>query len=323
MVRSSFLALGTAGVLASCAPHPHGSKLRIGLVTDLGGLGDQSYNDSAYRGLLETRDQLHVDVAVLQSRSAADFQPNLIYFASHGYDETFTVGYDQADDLLAVSALFPQRNFAIIDSVVNAPNVTSITFKSAEASFLAGALAALVTKTKVLGFLGGVDIPLIRSFAIGFAAGARQVDPSVRVVSKYVGSFVDVAAGNELTAVLFAQGVDIVFPAAGKAGLGAFQVVRARSGVYGIGVDGDQDGVVPGKILTSVLKRVDRSVFVLSERTVRGLPRQTHLALGLREDGVGLTDFRYTRAIVTPAIRARVGDLRRAVIDGRIVVPSS
>jgi basic membrane protein A len=309
---------------AGCArPLSGGSGIRLGMVSDLGGLGDHSYNDSAYAGLLEARDRLGVRVAILQSRSAADYQPNLIVFASKGYDEIYSVGYDQAPDLLEVARLFPKAHFAIIDAVVEAANITSVTFKSAEGSFLAGALAAMVTTTKTIGFLGGVDIELIREFEVGYTAGAREIDPEIRVLVKYIGDFNDVPTGNELTALLFNQGADIVYAAAGKAGLGAMQEVRNRRGVYAIGVDSDQDGLVPGKVLTSVLKRIDNSVLLLARLTARRRPRPQRFALGLKEGGVGLTSFRYTRHIVTDTMIARLNRITAAIVAGRIIVPST
>jgi basic membrane protein A len=324
MNRSAFTALAAGDLLAGCARAASGPQpIRIGMVSDLGGLGDHSYNDSAYAGLLAARARLHVEIAVLQSRSAADYQPNLMVFASKAYDEIFAIGYDQAPDLAEVAARFATRHFAIVDAVLDAPNVTSITFKSAEASFLAGALAAMVTRTKTIGFLGGVDVPIIREFEVGYAAGARAVDPAVRVLVKYIGDFNDVAAGSELAALLYGAGADIVYAAAGKAGLGAIQEVRSRSGVFAIGVDADQDGLAPGKILTSVIKRIDNSVVLLASLTVERRPRPPMLALGLKERGVGLTDFQYTRNVVTAAMIERLDRLTHAVAAGRIVVPAT
>lgn len=324
MQRSRWLSLVAPALLAGCAVNAATEhRIRIAMVSDLGGLGDHSYNDSAYAGMLAARDVLGVAVALLQSRSAADYQPNLTFFASKGYDEIFSVGYDQSPDLQEVCQRFPERRFAIIDTVLEAPNVTSVTFKSAEGSFLAGALAAMVTRTKAIGFLGGIDIELIRRFEIGFAAGARMIDPSVRVLEKYIGSFDDVATGNELAALLYEQGADIVYAAAGKAGLGAMQEVRRRRGAYVIGVDSDQDAIVPGKVLTSVLKRIDNSVLLLATLTSQHRPRPPLLALGLKEGGVGLTDFQYTRNVVTAPIRERLAHFTRAVIDGGIAVPST
>lgn len=317
--------LGTGATFAAGCSRgtSQNGRIRVGMVSDVGGLGDHSYNDSAYAGLLEARDHLGLGIAILQSRSAADYQPNLMVFASKAYDEIFSVGYDQAPDLLEVAQRFPKCHFAIIDAVVAAPNITSVTFKSAEGSFLAGALAAMVTRTKSIGFLGGVDIDLIREFEVGFTAGAREIDPAVNVLVKYIGDFNDVASGNELAALLYEQGADIVYAAAGKAGLGAIQEVRQRRNAYAIGVDSNQDALVPGKILTSVLKRIDNSVLLLATLTAHRRARPRRLALGLKEGGVGLTDFRYTRNVVTAATIERLDGLTRAVVAGRIVVPET
>jgi basic membrane protein A len=318
-VALAFALLACAG----CSRDAHDGRVQIGFATDAGGLGDHSFADSANAGLQEAVRRFGVRGVVLQSRSAAEYQPNLMTLANHDFDLIIAGGYDQADDLIEVAGRFPQRHFAIIDSVVDEPNVTSMTFKSEEGSFLAGALAAMQSKTKIIGFLGGIDVPLIRIFEVGYTAGAREVDPSVRVLVKYVGDFNDVATGNELSAIMFNQGADIVYAAAGKAGLGVIQQVRARPGAYAIGVDSDQDALAPGKILTSVLKRIDRSVFLLCERTVHRRPLPRVFAVGLADGGVGLTNFRYTRKLIARSTFARLDRIRTAVIDGRIHVPKT
>jgi basic membrane protein A len=310
--------------LAGCAHHTgERGRIRLGMVADLGGLGDHSYNDAAWAGMLEARDRLGAHIAILQSHTSANYQPSMMVFAANGYDETFCIGYDEAYDLSEAAARFPASHFAIIDAVVDLPNVTSVTFRSNEGSYLAGALAAMVSRTHTIGFLGGVDIPIIREFEAGYAAGARKIDPSVTVLVKYVGDFDDVPGGAELTSLLFAQNADVVFAAAGKAGLGTMQQVRGRSGVYAIGVDADQDGIVPGRVLTSVLKRIDVSVFRIAQLAVAHRPRPAVLSLGLRENGVGLTDFRYTRDAVTPAMIATLARLRAEIVRGEIVVPTT
>jgi basic membrane protein A and related proteins len=308
---------------AGCSPNAHNRGIQVGLATDAGGLGDHSFADSANTGLQEAARTFKLRAVVLQSRSAADYQPNLMTFAANRFDLTIAGGYDQADDLREVAARFPQRQFAIIDAVVDAPNITSMTFRSEEGSFMAGALAALQSKTKTIGFLGGIDVPIIRVFEVGYAAGAREIDPSVRVLVKYVGDFNDVASGNELSAIMFNQGADIVYAAAGKAGLGAIQDVRARSGAFVIGVDSDQDALAPGKILTSVLKRIDRSVYLLSAQTAHRRPHPRQFSVGLADDGVGLTDFRYTRQFIAASTFAQLKRIRAAVIDGRLHVPKT
>jgi basic membrane protein A len=308
---------------SACAPRGHdGARVRIGMVTDVGGLGDHSYNDAAYAGLTEAQHTLGVGINVLQPQSDADFQAMLAVLAARD-DETFAVGYTMQEDLREVAARTPRRHFSIIDAVVDAPNITSITFKEEEGSFLAGAAAALASKSKTLGFLGGQDAPLIRKFEAGYIAGAHEIDPTIHVLVKYVGDFNDVASGAELTAIMFDQGAGVVYTAAGKAGLGAFQVVRGRSGVFVIGVNSDQDAFAPGKVLTSMLKRVDVSVYDIATFAAARKPRPPRLVLGVKENGVGLTDFRYTRATMTPARLARLARIKAAIIEGRIRVPAT
>jgi basic membrane protein A len=323
-LRAVLLALAVVSTCVGCAGKQSASgAVRIGMVTDVGGLGDRSFNDSAYAGLVRAKTNLHVDTTVLQSRSAADYQINMTVLANKEYDEIFAIGFLMARDVTEVSERYPQRHFSIIDAVVDQPNVTSVTFKEEEGSFLAGALAAMTTKTKTIAFLGGIDIPLLRKFEAGFAAGAREIDPSVKVLVKYVGSFEDVASGKELAGVQFSEGADIIYVAAGKAGLGAIDQVKGRNDAFIIGVDSDQDAIAPGKILTSMVKRVDIGVFRVSEQAAAHKPRPVHLTLGLKEGGVGLTDFTYTKSVVTPAKLAVLAKLRAAIVGGTLVAPST
>ncbi len=300
-----------------------GAPLKLAMVTDVGGLGDKSFNDSAYAGLLEAKSRLGADVQVLQSKSAADYQPNLTVLADQDFDEVFAIGVLMNHDIASVAKIYPRKHFAIVDATVDLANVTSLTFREQDGSFLAGSLAALVSKTKHVAFLGGVDIPLLRKFEAGFTAGARQIDPAVVVSTKYVGSFEDVASGKELAGVLFDSGADIVFVAAGKSGLGAIDQVRGRAHDYVIGVDGNQDALAPGKILTSVVKRVDVAVFKTAQQAhAQKLPAGP-VEYGLKDDGVGLTDFHYTRQIVGAANLAKLAKLRAAIVDGRITPPAT
>jgi basic membrane protein A len=227
------------------------------------------------------------------------------------------------DDLSAVAKNYPDKHYAIIDAVNPQPNVTSVLFREQDGSFLAGALAAMVSKTKTIGFLGGIDSPLLRKFEAGYGAGAREVDPNVKVLVKYVGSFVDVASGKELAGVMNGGGADIIYVAAGKAGLGAIDETRSRSGVYAIGVDSDQDGLAPGKILTSMVKHVDVAVFNIAKAIAAHKPLPHTTEFGLKDDGVGLTDFKYTRAAIGAANLAKIQALRAAVVSGKIVPPDT
>jgi basic membrane protein A len=325
-VHAALLLAGSIVLLAGCSHAKsiaEGGPARFGMVTDIGGLGDRSFNDSAYAGLLAAKNNLHADIAVLQSKSASDYQPNLTVLANKEYDLIFAIGFLMAKDVEEVATRFPARHFAIIDAVVEQPNVASVTFKEEDGSFLAGAAAAMASKTHQIAFLGGIDLPIIRKFEAGYIAGAREIDPNIKVAVKYVGSFDDAAAGKELSGVLFDQGADVVFVAAGKAGIGAVEQVKTRANDYMIGVDSDQDALAPGKVLTSMVKRVDVGVFRLAEETVAQKLPSGHLVLGLKENGVGLTPFTYTKNVMTPARIARIAQLRAAIIAGTIKPPAT
>ncbi len=314
-------------MLAGCGRHNAGvarpGQLTLGMVTDVGGLGDKSFNDSAYRGLVNAQNSLGANIQVLQSRSASDYQPNLTALSEKHLDMIYAIGFLMNKDLDQISKQYPQQHYAIIDAVVNDPNVVSATFKEEDGSFLAGALAALVSKTHHIAFLGGQDIPLLRKFEVGYIAGAHQIDPSTKVDVKYVGSFEDVAAGQELSNVLFNGGADIVYAAAGKAGIGAIDAVRTRSGAFVIGVDSDQDSMAPGKVLTSMVKHVDVAVFDVAQAIQQKKALKGHLIFGLKDDGVGLTDFKYTRAIIGRSNIEKVDAIRQDIVSGKISPPST
>ncbi len=317
-------ACALAALVVACAPSTErGRGLSLGMVTDIGGLGDKSFNDSAYRGLLFAHRTLGARISVLQSRSAADYQPNLEALANERFSVIYAIGFLMSKDLDQIARDHPHTHFAIVDAVVDEPNVVSITFREQDGSFLAGALAAMMSATKHIAFLGGQDIPLLHKFEAGYIAGAREIDPSIKVDAKYIGSFDDVAAGKELADVELNDGADILYAAAGKAGMGAIEAVQTRPGAYAIGVDSNQDGLAPGKVLTSVVKRVNVAVFDVAKAYRDGKPMHGHVVFGLREGGVSLTHFKYTRAKIGPARLARLARIRAAIVDGRIVPPAT
>jgi basic membrane protein A len=316
-----FAASACGGSAPSSSGAPSGPKLAM--VTDIGGLGDKSFNDSAYRGLLEAKAKLGAQVTVLQSHAFTDYEPNLSTLAQAHDDLVVAVGFLMHDAVDSVAPRFPGTHFAIIDSVVDQPNVTSVTFKEEESSFLAGVAAALVTKKDVVGFLGGIDSPLIEKFLAGFQAGVESANPRIKVLVKYTGSFDDVASGKEFASLLFDQGADIIYLAAGKCGLGAIDQVKTMpDGYYVIGVDSDQDALAPGKVLTSALKRVDGAVYSLAIGVAAGKIPTGHIVLGLKEGGVGITSMRYTKSALPPGGMAEIDAYRRAIIAG-LQVPST
>jgi len=323
----SILLAAFAAASAGCAHRAQTASapgaLSLGMVTDVGGLGDRSFNDSAHAGLLQAQSQLGARIQVLQSKSAADYQPNLQALTNQHFDEIYAIGFLMNKDLDQMAKANPKQNYAIVDAVVDDPNVASITFKEEDGSFLAGALAAMVSKTHTIAFLGGQDIPLLRKFEAGFTAGAHEIDPNTSVQVKYAGSFEDAGAGKELSNLLFDSGADIIFAAAGKAGLGAIESVKSRPGKFIIGVDANQDGLAPGKILTSMVKRVDVGVFRTAQAAKNKTPLHGHLILGLKDNGISLTDFQYTKAAVTPAMMKKLDAIKAAIIAGKLAPPAT
>ena len=325
---TSFLAAAACALaLSGCVRshvRPQPGQLTLGMVTDVGGLGDKSFNDSAYQGMLHSQSGLGAYIKVLQSKSAADYQPNLTVLSEARFNMIYAIGFLMSDDLGQVAQQFPEQQYAIIDAVVPRSNVVSVTFNEQDGSFLAGALAAMVSRSHHVAFIGGQDIPLIRKFEAGYRAGVREVDPSAQVDVKYAGSFDDVAAGKELANLLFNGGADIIYLAAGKVGLGAIDAAKARpKGFYIIGVDNNQDALAPGKVLTSMVKHVDVAVYDVAKGVQNHHPLKGHVVLGLKDGGISLTDFRYTTDVVTPQRRARLKVLEQAIVQGRITVPDT
>lgn len=322
-LAAAVCALAFAGCVRA-HPHPKPGQLTLAMVTDVGGLGDKSFNDSAYQGLLRSQSGLGAYIKVLQSKSAADYQPNLTVLSEARFNMIYAIGFLMSDDLGQVAQQFPEQRYAIIDAIVPSPNVVSVTFKEEDGSFLAGAIAAMVSKTHHVAFIGGIDIPLIRKFEAGYIAGVHQIDPSARVDVKYAGSFDDVPTGKELANLLFNDGADIIYTAAGKVGLGAIDAARSRpAGNYIIGVDNNQDAMAPGRILTSMVKHVDVAVYDIAKGIQDRKPLHGHVVLGLQDGGISLTDFRYTRGTVTPQDLQRLHRLQIAIESGRITVPST
>jgi basic membrane protein A len=307
--------------------------LRVGLVFDVGGRGDKSFNDSAYYGLDRAVRELGVEAQYIEPGEGSDRESGIRLLAAQGFDLVIGVGFIFSDDLYAMAKEYPKTKFACIDYakfdangfVVPPPNMVALKFREEEGSFLVGALAAMVSKTGVVGFVGGMDIPLIRKFQAGYTAGVHHVCERCAVKVGYAGvtgdAFKNPAKGKELALAQYAAGADVVFHAAGSTGLGVFEAAR-ETGHLAIGVDADQYGEAPGHILTSMTKQVDVSVLDtvrdLRDGKWQGGVRQ----FGLREKGVDYVFDANNRALIPDAVRARVEELRQKIIAGEIAVPS-
>jgi len=271
--------------------------IKVGMVTDVGGVNDNSFNQSAWEGLQKLQTELNLpkdNVNYLQSTSDAEYVPNLTQFVKDKWDLTWGIGFLMGDHLKKVASENPESKLAIIDAEVDAPNVESVLFKEHEGSFLAGVVAAKMSKTKKVGFVGGVEIPVIKRFELGFEAGVKAADPSVEVIKVYTGAFDKPDLGKSTASQMYGQGADIIFHASGGTGDGVFNEAKDRKAkgqdVWVIGVDKDQSLTFGDEItLTSMVKRVDEAVYLVSKDLTEGKFEGGKIKwLGLAEDGVGL-----------------------------------
>ena len=234
-----------------------------------------------------------------------------------------SVGFTMKDSLLAVAQQFPDQKFAIIDEKIeNVPNVASLSFKEHEGSFLVGALAAMMSKTGTIGFVGGMESPLIQKFQSGYIQGAKYVNPNIKILSVYIGgnnAWNDPASAKTKTETLIQQKADVVYHAAGASGQGVFQATKEKN-VYAIGVDSNQDGIAPGTILTSMMKYVDNAVFNEIKDTLEGKYQPIIQEFGIKEDGVGTTEFEFTKDKIGEENIKKLEQIKQDIKDGKIVV---
>ncbi len=312
-----------------------GKKIKVGIVLSVGGRGDQSFNDSAYQGLVMANKYLKgIEVRYSQPRENAAARRDLENYAKQGYALIIGVGFLMSRAVLEVAKRYPHRRFAIIDAIVKHPNVSSLVFQEHEGSYLAGVIAALATRTGTVAFLGGMTIPLIRKFEAGFTQGVYDTRPNTKVLVGYIGAspkaFHDPDSGEKLAITQFGNGADVIFHASGSSGLGAIKAAREWNRLhpqidlrrYIIGVDGNQDGIAPGSVLTSMIKRVDIAVFETIKNLLLGKLEGRVYRYGLSEDGVSITDCRYSRQRLPKNFQQIIAQKRLAIIQGRIKVPT-
>ncbi len=296
--------------------------IKVGMVTDIGGLGDQSFNDAAYRGLQKAKDEFGAEINVVESKKMDDYEPNLRSLADQKYGITWAIGFLMTDALNNVAPQYPDLKFGIIDSVVEQPNTASATFKEEEGSYLLGIIAASMTKTGTVGFVGGMDVPIIEKFEAGYVAGVQTVNPDVKVLIGYTGKFDDPAKGKEVALAQFGQGADIVYHASGACGIGVIEAAKEKGpGFWAMGVDSCQHHLAPDNVLSCMMKRVDVAVFDVSSRVKDGTFEATHYVYGLKEDGVGPCDE--TSKHVPQEVLDKVNAYKEKIVAGELVIPST
>jgi basic membrane protein A and related proteins len=305
-------------VLALCAAAAP-AQSQPAVIFDMGGKFDKSFNEAGFRGAEKWKAESGKPYLEFEISNETQRVQALRRMAERGASPIISIGFAQASALEQVAKQFPKTQFAIIDGVVNQPNVASITFKEGEGSYLAGALAALTSKTGKLGFVGGMDIPLIRKFQCGYEAGVKGVNAKAEVFSNMTGTTAtawnDPTRGAELAKAQFSKGVDVVFAAAGGTGVGVYQAAK-DAGKLAIGVDSNQNHLQPGTMLTSMVKRVDVAVYSVLKAFKPGAQQ-----LGLKEDGVVLAIDQHNDKLVNPERRKRLDALRADIVAGKVKVP--
>jgi len=310
-------------ILALLPPAAAGDFLPA-IVYDFGGKFDRSFNQSASEGAERFKKETGIACREFEVTNAAQREQVMTQFARRGMTIIVAVGFTQASAVERVAKEFPGVKFTIIDGTVDLPNVQSVNFREQESSFLCGMLAALASKTGRVGFVGGMDIPLIRKFALGYRAGAQYVNPGIDVFENMAGTtpaaWGDPTRGAELARSQFGRGADVIFHAAGATGIGVMQAAKDE-GRLSIGCDSNQNYLHPGSVLTSAVKRVDVAVYRAFMDAKNGTWRAGPLFLGLAENGVDWALDEHNRPLVTPEMEQRVNQARADIISGKVKVP--
>ncbi len=301
--------------------------LRVGLVFDVGGRGDKSFNDAAYAGVERARAELGAETSFLEPVGTEDRESALRLFAAQGVDLVIAVGFIFTSDIDAVAAAYPGIRFACVDYAPHGPlppNVSGLAFREEEGSFLVGGVAGLMSRTRHVGFVGGMTGPLIRKFEAGYLAGVHAACPDCVVHTAYAGSspdaFKDPAKGKALGIAQIASGADVIFHASGATGHGVFEAARDAH-IQAIGVDSDQYDEMPGTILTSMVKRADVAVFEAIRSVAEGRFEGGMKVFGLKEGGVDYVHEGSHGALLPDPVKAKVAELRADVAAGRVTVP--
>lgn len=288
------------------------------IVFDMGGKFDKSFNESAFRGIERWKKETGKPALEFEISKESQREQALRRMAERGASPVIGIGFGQGSSVEKIAREFPKQKFTIIDAVANAPNVQSVIFKEHEGSFLVGMIAALTSKSGKVGFVGGMDIPLIRKFQCGYEQGAKYANPKAEVFSNMVGTTAtawnDPARGGELAKSQFAKGADVIFAAAGATGNGVYQAAK-DSGKFAIGVDSNQNHLQPGTMLTSMVKRVDNAVYDAAKNHKPGV-----MNLGLKEDGVDYALDQHNEKLISADVKKKVDQAKADIIAGKIKV---
>ena len=305
--------------LANAAAFAEKETVRVAMVTDTGGINDQSFNALAWAGLQKAQAELGIEVAYLESVTEADYAPNLETLYDEEYDLIICIGFMMADAVTEAANAHPEQMYAIIDNASTAPNVTGVNFATEQCSYLVGVAAAKTTKTNKLGFVIGMVSPVMNTFGYGYYAGIKDTNPEITVDCYNANNFGDVAGGKAAAIKMFTEGADIVYHAAGGTGIGVIEAAKEQ-GKLAIGVDQDQAYLAPEAVLTSAMKRVDNGVYTLCKGVVEGTLQGGNVLYTMADGAVGIAP---TITLLSEEALAAVKAAEEAILAGTIVVPAT
>lgn len=321
----SFLALSllTMSVL-TFQPLVAATQVKVGMVTDVGGVNDQSFNQSAWEGLQKTKRDLGTKVSYLESKQDADYPANLETLLDAKNDLIWGIGFKMADAILAAAKQNPKQKYAIIDYSYGdktPKNVVGVMFKAEEGAFLAGYIAAKMSKSGTIGFIGGMSVPIIHSFQYGFKAGAKHANKNINFLEQHAESFTDAAKGKAIANQMMGKNADVIFHAAGAVGDGVIEAVKEKNKMA-VGVDRDQNYLAPKNVITSSMKRIDNAIYSvvtdLSKGTFKG---GKTIEYGLKDGAVDIAPT--TTKMVPVILLEEVNQLKKKIVEGKIKVPST
>ncbi|WP_290460025.1 BMP family lipoprotein [Romboutsia ilealis] len=314
----------SASLLVGCSGNNESAsddKITVAMITDVAGVNDQSFNQSAWEGLQRAEKELGIEVKYLESKQDSDYATNIETLVDEDVDLILGVGMKLADAIKEGSELYPEQNFVLVDEEIDASNVKNILFKAEESAYLAGLIAGKTTKTNNVGFIGGMELPVIDTFKYGYMAGVKAANPDAKVQAQYANSFTDQAKGKAIANQMYSNGADIVFTCGGDVGTGAIEAAKENN-KYAIGVDRDQSDLAPQNVLTSAIKRVDAGVFETVKSYVNGtFEGGTTTTYGLEENAVGVPDT--TKNLVSQDILDLVEETITKLKNKEITVPKN
>lgn len=298
--------------------------IKVGLVLDKGGKDDKSFNTSAYEGAMKAQKDLGIELKYVEATDNNSLEILHRNFAQKNYDLVIGIGFAQTDAIKKVAALFPKTQFAIVDGEIKTANVRSLLFEEHEGSFLVGAAAAMKSKTGTVGFIGGMDIPLIRRFQKAFEAGVHYVNPKATVINSYIGvtgeAWNNPAKAKEMALSQIGKKVDVIFHAAGASGSGLFDAAAEKK-IFAIGVDSNQNWMKPGVVLTSMLKRVDIAVFETIKAAQEKKFKAGVVRFGLKDSGIDWALDQNNEKLWSADEKAKLDDIKKQIISKKIAVP--